>query len=182
MPEKRPSMTCECGNILPASTYETECCAKCNASHQASHPEDPQTSSELESLALSALEEMSSNPTGEVVLASRFTKLEDKYKEAFCPHCHEKNFLIDVNCKYCGGDLDAEMRSGKTLEADRKHEDGSGWWNPWMILGASIFLLGGALLLTAAQKNQDLSYLSFGFIVVGLVIFNLAGGEVGHAD
>ncbi len=182
MPEKRPSMTCECGNILPASTYETEGCAKCNASHQAPNPEDPQTSSELESLALSALEEMPSSPTGKVVVASRFTKIEDKYKEAFCPHCHEKNFLIDVNCKYCRGDLDAEMRTGKSLEADCRHEDGSGWWNPWMILGASIFILGGALLLTAARNNQELSYLSLGFIVIGLVIFKFAGGEVGHAD
>ena len=164
---------CECGRgggLLGAKGIGRSSC-----------PPDAQASLDLESLALSALEDPHSSPEGKVVLAARFTKLEDKYKEAFCTHCHEKNFLIDVNCKYCGGELDAEMRTGNSLGRDHRHQTEGGWWNPWMMLGAAMFITGAALLLTV-HTSREFFHVCFGCMIVGLVMFKFAGGEIGNAD
>ena len=181
MPQKPKDLTREPKDIRAASAGEAEGFSERKESDEVHAPPDAQASLDLESLALSALEDPRSSPEGKVVLAARFTKLEDKYKEAFCTHCHEKNFLIDVNCKYCGGELDAEMRTGNSLRRDHRHQTEGGWWNPWMMLGAAMFITGGALLLTV-HTSREFSYVCFGCMIVGLVMFKLAGGEIGDAD
>jgi hypothetical protein len=84
MPQKSTDVTREPKNIGPASAGETEGCSERKESVDVDAPPDAQASLELESLALSVLEDTHSSPEGKVVLVARFTKIEDKRKESFC--------------------------------------------------------------------------------------------------